>query len=310
MRITLFPVLVCAIAFAQTPDSQIAFEVATIKPSGPPGMGRMRIGNQGGPGTPDPGRFTCDRCNLSMLVSTAYNLNYVQISGPSWLAEAQFDLTAKVPEGATEAQLRVMIQNLLIERFKLAAHREKKDAPVYELTVAKSGPKLKTSTGEADPPDSTGRGGFRPPPPSRARDADGFPQFPPGRRSMMVMMPGRARWRLVDESMAQFSKSLQGMVGRPVNDATGLTGKYDFELSFSPAAGGLTMGRGMLPGPLPPPSGVGTGGPEGPAASTPDDSAPSIFTAIQDQLGLRLESKKGPVEMLVIDHAEKVPTEN
>ena len=129
MRIILFSAIACAIAFAQTPDSQVAFEVATVKPSAPAGLGRIRIGNRGGPGTEDPGRFTCDRCNLSMLVSTAYDLNVVQISGPSWLTEPQFDVTAKVPEGATKAQFRIMMQNLLIERFKLAAHREKKDLP-------------------------------------------------------------------------------------------------------------------------------------------------------------------------------------
>lgn len=205
-----------------------------------------------------------------------------------------------------------MMQNLLIERFKLAVHREKKDLPVYELTVAKSGPKLKASAGEADAPDPAGRGAAPPPPPrpgQMPRDADGFPQLPPGRRSMMIMMPGRARWRLVDESMEQFSKSLQGMAGRPVNDSTGLTGKYDFELSFAPAAGGMgLMGRGpMIALPPPPP---GAGGPGGPDTSASDDSVPSIFTAVQDQLGLKLESKKGPVDTLVIDHIEKTPTEN
>ncbi len=245
-----------------------------------------------------------------MLISIAYDLNYVQISGPSWLAEQQFDVTAKVPEGATKAQFRIMIRNLLIERFKLAAHREKKDLPMYELTVAKSGPKLKASAGEADAPDIAGRGAAPPPRPGEMpRDADGFPQLPPGRRSMMIMMPSRVRWRLVDESMEQFSKELQGMAGRPVIDATGLTGKYDFELRFAPAGNGVDfMGRGLMRGPAPPPPGAG--GPIAPDASAPDDSAPSIFTAVQDQLGLKLESKKGPVDTLVIDHIEKTPTEN
>ena len=124
----------------------------------------------------------------------------------------------------------------------------------------------------------------------------------------MIMMPGRARWRVVDESMEQFSKSLQAMVRRPVNDSTGLTGKYDFELTFAPATNGVDfMGRGLMPGPLPRPPGGGPGAPE---AALPDDSAPSIFSAVQDQLGLKLESKKGPVDTLVIDHIEKTPTEN
>lgn len=75
MRIILFSAAICALAFAQTPDSQVAFEVATVKPSAPAGLGPMRIGSRGGPGTPDPGRITCDRCSLSMLVSTAYDLS-------------------------------------------------------------------------------------------------------------------------------------------------------------------------------------------------------------------------------------------
>jgi uncharacterized protein (TIGR03435 family) len=317
MRVILFSVLICAIAVAQTPDSQIAFEVATLKPSAAAGMGPLRIGNRGGPGTADPGRFTCERCNLAMLVSTAYDINYVQISGPSWLSETQFDLVAKVPEGATKAQFRVMMQNLLIDRFKLAVHRDKKEAQIYELSVAKGGPKLKASAGPEDPgPEDIRRGqgggvsGLPPPPPRMARDTDGFPQLPPGRHSMMAMAPGRMRWRLADESMEAFSKSLQGMVGRPVNDATGLTGKYDFELTFAPAANGMDfMGRGLLPGPMARPPGANPAGPDG-AATPPDDSVPSIFTAIQDQLGLKLESKKGPVDTLVIDHIEKTPTEN
>jgi uncharacterized protein (TIGR03435 family) len=310
MRIILSVMLLTGAAFAQTPDSTVAFEVATIKLSAPAGVGPIRIGDRGGPGTEDPGRFSCERCNLSMLLSTAYDINYVQISGPSWLAEQQFDLTAKVPEGATKAQFRVMMQNLLIERFKLAAHHEKKDLPAYELTVAKGGPKLKASTGAAELPDDAGRGGA-PPPPRPMRDADGFPQLPPGRHSMMAMSPGRARWRLVDESMEQFSKSLQGMVGRPVNDATGLTGKYDFELSFAPAANGVDfMGRGLMSGPMPRPPGGGAAGPDGASVAPADDSIPSIFAAVQDQLGLKLESKKAPVDTLVIDHIEKAPTEN
>jgi uncharacterized protein (TIGR03435 family) len=317
MRVILFSAFVCGIAVAQTPDSQIAFEVATVKPSALAGLGPMRIGNRGGPGTADPGRFNCERCSLAMLVSTAYDINYVQISGPSWLSETQFDLVAKVPEGATKAQFRVMMQNLLIDRFKLAVHHDKKDAQIYELTIAKGGPKLKASVGPADPgpeePRGQGRGvsGLPPSPPRPARDADGFPQLPPGRHSLMAMTPGRVRWRLVDESIEEFSKSLQGMVGRAVNDATGLTGKYDFELTFAPAANGMgPMGRGLMPGPMPHPPGVGQAVPDGASTAPPDDSVPSIFTAVQDQLGLKLEPKKGPVDTLVIDHIDKTPTEN
>ena len=139
MRIILLCALVFAMGLAQTPDAQIAFEVAAVKPSAPMGMGPMRIGTRGGPGTADPGRFTCERCTLAMLVSTAYDINYVQIAGPSWLREPEFDIAAKIPEGATKALFRKMMQNLLSERFKLTAHQEKRDLPIYEMTVAKKG---------------------------------------------------------------------------------------------------------------------------------------------------------------------------
>jgi uncharacterized protein (TIGR03435 family) len=120
---------------------------------------------------------------------------------------------------------------------------------------------------------------------------------------MLMMTPAGARWRAIDETMDEFASHLQGMVGRPVHNATGLTGKYDFELSFTPSAGQSLM-HGLPPLRLPPP-----GGPDG-AGAAPEDSGQTIFAALQDQLGLKLESKKGPVDTLVIDHIEKTPTEN
>lgn len=302
-------VSVWAFACAQTPDSQVAFEVATIKPSAPVGMGRIRFGTRGGPGTADPGRFTCDHCTLGMLISTAYDINFNQISGPPWLTEGSFDLVAKIPEGATKAQFRMMMQNLLVERFKIALHRDKKEMPIYELTVAKGGPKLKTSEGPPEQPPERGFGrgasGLPPPPPVRPSDASQTVRMPSGRFPMMAIGPNGAHWRMVDQTMQSFAAQLQGPVGRPVTDGTGLIGKYDFELTFSPAASGTNM-RNMFPGLPPPPPGV----PGGPDAAPPDDSGISIFTALQDQLGLKLESKKGPVDTLVIDHIEKTPTEN
>jgi len=312
MRTALLSILFCGWAAAQTPAPKPEFEAATVKPSASAGLGPVRIGTRGGPGTGDPGRFTCDRCNLAQLISIAYDINFVQISGPSWLREPEFDIVAKIPEGATKEQFREMMQNLLSERFKLAVHHEKKDLPIYEMTVAKGGPKLKESTGPADMPDPNGRAPAPPPPPPppggfAGRGSDGAapqpPPFPPGRFPMMMMTPAGARWRVIDESMDEFASRLQGMVGRPVRNATGLTGKYDFELSFTPTAGQSLMPGGP-PLRLPPPP-VSDG-----AAAAPDDSGPTIFAALQDQAGLKLESKKGPVDTLVIDHIEKTPTEN
>jgi len=306
---TLGAALLALSAWAQTTPQ---FEVATVKASPPPtGRGPVAIGTRGGPGTQDPERFSCLRCTLASLISTAYNVNGMQISGPDFLTGDMFEIVAKVPAGATREQLREMVKNLLVERFKMTAHMETKDVPIYELVVTKGGAKLKDSEGQADLPDAPGRRGAAPaPPPGPERlkmGSDGIPALPPGRRPMMIMMPGKARWRQVDVSMADFAKQLQNQVGRPVNDATGLKGKYDFELTFAPDFSVMGRGRGvMFIAPGGPPPGAAPGG----DASTPDESAPSIFTAIQEQLGLKLESKKGPVEMVVVEKIEKTPTEN
>lgn len=320
MRVSFFPFLAVVCALAQTPDPKVTFEVATVKASAPPEMGRIRVGMHGGPGAQDPGRFTCENCNLSMLITTAYDIDFINISGPDFMNSQRFDIVAKVPEGATKEQFRVMLQNLLIERFKLAVHHDKKDMPIYELTVAKNGPKLKASTGPAESPNLEGRGaGAAPPPPvprDMGRGPDGGPQLPPGRYPIMMMGPKGARARQVDQSMPEFAKWLQRLVGRPVNDATGLTGKYDIELSFSQSGGGAMMimggkGAGPLPPPPPGPAPGGAGGSGGPeSASMPEDNGPTIFAALQEQLGLKLEPKKGPVDVLVVDHIEKTPTEN
>ena len=294
-----------AFACAQPADSP-SFEVATIKLAAPMPMGRIMVGTRGGPGTPDPGRFTCNNCNLTMLISQGYDINFIQISGPPWMDSQRFDVIAKVPEHTTKAQFRVMIQNLLIERFKLAVHHDTKEMPIYELSVAKNGPKLRDSAGPVEMPQGGPRP-FAPPKPG----AEGPPALPEGRFPMMVMSPRGARWRLVDESMPDFAQQLQPQVGRPVTDATGLKGKYDIELTFSGGAG--LVGLRMLGGVPPPPPGAPVqvqDGAEKGAPSTPEDNGPTIFTAIQEQLGLKLEAKKGPVDILVIDHVEKTPTEN
>src|SRR5438093_1564655 len=142
--------------------------------------------------------------------------------------------------------------------------------------------------------------------------SDGFPKLPPGagRGNFMMIMNGRFRMTANRQSMSGLAEMLGNQLGRPVVDMTGLTAKYDFTLDFAPEEGQRMMGpMGALPHPPPPPPGEGGGG--GAIPSAPDSqSGPSLFTAVQEQLGLKLDSKKGPVDLLVIDHLEKVPTEN
>lgn len=304
---------------AQQPDSQVTFEVASVKPSAPPEGGRMVMGARGGPGSADPIRFTASNFSLSSLISMAYDLKPYELSAPSWLNGERFDIVAKVPPGATREQFRLMLQNLLAERFKLVIHRETKELPIFELVVGKGGPKFKES---ADQTDTVVQPGALPPPPPSGgpmqmkMGKDGFPEMPAG-RTMMMMMPGRARMTAYKETMQWLATRLSTQAGRPVMDATGLTKKYDFTLEFAPE------GSGMGPGGMAPPVGGGGGGgamvmmaqvpgPGGPAAHSAADheSVPTLATALQEQLGLKLESKKGPVSIVVVDKIEKVPTEN
>ena len=143
---------------------------------------------------------------------------------------------------------------------------------------------------------------------------DGFPVLPPGRAAaapMISLMSGNARMAANGQSMAGLAEMLSSQLDLPVVDMTGLTGNYDFTLSFAPEGGvGLRLPAGIAP---PPPAGPppGEGGPGMPVASAPDgQSSPNLFTALQEQLGLKLEQRKGPVDLLVIDHLEKAPVEN
>jgi uncharacterized protein (TIGR03435 family) len=335
-------------ALGQTPDGQPSFEVATIKPAPPPaaikGSGdrvMMMMGSRGGPGTNDPGRYTCNNCNLQMLMIQAYGVESYQLTIPSSMESERFDISAKVPEGTTKDQFNLMLQNLLAERFKLKIHRETKEGQVYELTVNKGGVKLK----ESAPPEPKEAAADAPPPGppplpfnggKLTLDKDGFPVMPKGagggRGPMTLRVPGKARMQFEQESMEEFAKVLARQLAKPVTDLTGLKAKYDFTMTWDGAnlGGGLfgPGGRGQVtfslsqagPGGPPPPGGDRPGGDRaGSAASdgtTPlsagsdSEGVPTLFGALQSQLGLKLEAKKGQMELIVVDHVEKVPTEN
>lgn len=255
----------------------------------------IRMG--GGPGTPDPGRINYTGVPLMLILANAYDVKNFQINGPSWLDSERFDITAKVPAGATKEEVRTMMQNLLAERFHLTLHREKKELQGFELTVGKGGPKLKES--EPDPAAADGQPAQQPGPPKR--DADGKPVLQgPGMMMMMTMGPKGPMAQSVAKSqpLSQLVQLLGNQLRMPVVDKTGLTGKYDFTLEYAPDMS--TMG-GMMP---PPPGGGST-----PPAGA-EEGGPDITTAIRQQLGLKLDSKKMPIDILVIDHVDKVPTEN
>lgn len=302
----------CA-AFAQS------FEVASIKPSPPPSPGRMLVGMRGGPGTADPGQLTITNMGLGDLIQYAWNVKSYQVQGPGWLDSARFDIIARIPSGATVQDARVMMRNLLAERFGLVLHHATREASVYALLVAKNGPKLKEAA--PDPGTAAGSAPDAPAPDAALRapvtGKDGFPQLPPGagRRGAMMMMAPGGRVRVVanGSSIAKFLDVLAMQLDRPIVDETGLKGAYDITLDFAPDPA-VMQARMAAMGASPPP-GMASGGPmdggRGPAAGAPDDNnAATIFTALTEQLGLRLEARKGPVDMLVIDSARKTPLEN
>jgi len=283
-------VIVCGLAHGQTADPALTFEVASIKPSPPPD-GRPRavraIGVPGSPYGKDPGRFATENFSLSNLITMAYDIPYYRLSAPDLLVRSEFNVEAKMPVDTTKEQFQVMLQNLLAERFGLKVHWTSKQMDLYNLVVAKGGPKLKPAEPDPPPGDEDSRqAGPGGPPQLRA---DGYPIPPPGNQKWMAIMRDKAVMRGHNETTAQMASAFSSQVGGPVNDATGLTGNYDYLLYWS-----TSTGRSLSAA----------------APATSDVEGPSLFDAVQEQLGLKLEAKKGPVQVLVVDHVANSPTQN
>jgi bla regulator protein blaR1 len=253
------------------------FEVATIKPSDP---GQRGSRAQVQPG----GRVVISGVPVRDMMALAYRVRDFQITGgPGWLATDGWDIEARAEAGSfspptappdpnTPDPMSIRLQSLLEDRFQLNTHRETKDLPIYELSVAKGGSKIKLSDDQTFPAQV------------------GAPISPPQAgtvpRGGMRRSPGTLNANAVQVSV--LAMALSQLLGRTVTDKTGLQGLYDLKLQWAldapPAAGKV---------------------PEAP----PDSNAPSIFTALQEQLGLKLDSAKGPVEIIVVDSVQK-PTEN
>ncbi|MGH9448441.1 MAG: TIGR03435 family protein, partial [Terriglobia bacterium] len=299
----------------ETAASTLRFEVASIKPAKPDARGvSIMI---------PPGRFTATNVTAKMLIEFAFNYKQAGISlrddqilgGPKWINSKRFDIDAKVEDSIVDEeekklhfdhwgdQIRLMVQSMLAERFKLKVTQETKELPIYVLVVAKHGPKLTQSTVPLPGP---------------------LGSKPPGsgpRRGPMMRI-SRGQLTGIGMSVGDLATAISRVPeigGREIVDQTGLKGRYDFTLKWKPEERQGQMFGGPGPGGAAGP-GEGTGITAGPGAaangqsaagmpSAPASSAPSIFTAIQQQLGLRLKSGKGPVEMLVIDHVEP-PTPN
>jgi uncharacterized protein (TIGR03435 family) len=269
--------------------AKLEFEVASVKLTAPKASAAEKM--SGGPGTSDPEHFSFPNATLKQLLLRAYGLREYQFSGPSWLGSTLVDILAKVPPGTTQEQFNAMLQNLLVERFNLTFHHEAKEILVYEMTVAKNGLKLKESDLKAKPPerDSDGRLVLGKP------DKDGLPQLPPGSTLPLIARTTNGITRMTgrSDSLSDLASFLGPGLSHPIVDKTGLTGKYDFKLAFS--------SEGFGPPRLASPS---------PLSDTPTEPGPSLLKAVEDQLGLKLEPKKDLVDILVVDHIDRVPTEN
>jgi uncharacterized protein (TIGR03435 family) len=326
--------LVAGTLLGQGAQPAPTFEVASIKPAQPFSLEKMQSG-QLHVASIKGSQANFQFVSLSDLLVYAFRAKPYQISGPSWIRDGRWDLVTKLPEGASQDRVPEMIQSLLVDRFKLAAHHESRENPVYELVVDKGGPKLMLSRPEDDPLAS--KDGVPTSPP--ALPLGGFPggggnmRFGNDGRGVITGSPngttrvsqapnGGMRFEMSRMTISALAEMLTPLLDRPVIDGTGLKGTYQITLDLPFDAmmrviqnlGGTAAVQGGFAG-FP---GGGFGGFAGgvggaPGAGSPgaasDPSASSVFQSVQ-QLGLKLQSGRAPVDTIVIDHLEKTPTEN
>ncbi|MDR3698072.1 MAG: TIGR03435 family protein [Candidatus Sulfopaludibacter sp.] len=234
--------LAACCALAQTP----AFEVASIKPN--------YSGRNGSDSDDHEGVLTANNLSLKRLIMRAYQVRDYQVMGPDWLDSERFDIAAKPPSAADSEQLNLMLQSMLVDRFKLAVHHDTKVFPVYGLLVAKGGLKVKEV-------EDTGNHDNR------------------GKRGQFIGLQC---------SMARFAEQMGRNMDRPVLDMTGRKGVFNLTLNWMPEEAQVAKEE----------------------SRADVQTYPPLLTALQEQLGLKLEPKKAPLDVLVIDHVERVPTEN
>ncbi|HLK50356.1 MAG TPA: TIGR03435 family protein [Bryobacteraceae bacterium] len=311
------PILLAASLSAQTTAAP-SFEVATIKPAPPMDRARLAAGQVHVGLRTDAGRVDIGFFSLADLIRTAYRIKPYQLSGPEWLSSQRWDVAATIPPGAKAEQVPEMLQALLAERFKLSVHRTAAEHAIYALVANKNGLKLKAAEPDApapaasdQAPDAHGGGADAGENQVRITQSEGgrgatvsSPKF--GQMKVSNGEGGAMRMEFSKMSMSDLADMLSQFVERPVLDMTGLSGRYQVALDLSmedlmTAARAAGMGAAMGRAP-----GADASRAPADAASTPTSS---IFTAIQ-QLGLKLEPRRASVDMIVVDHAEKAPTEN
>ena len=280
-------------------DSKTTFDTASIRVNPPETGFHFAVDSgSGGPGSADPGMFRGSKCTLATLIAKAFELQNYQFPARTSLPEGTFEIAATIPAGTTPAEFQTMLQTLLKERFGLTFHFAEKKMRGYRLVVAKNGSKLKES------------GNSPRPVAAENHEQHGFA----GHNGLMIFN-GSARYRGDHQSGADIARLLSDQFSLPVNDQTGLQGKYDVSLAWSGAvahsggnhaeatAAGGWGGAGHME--------HGGGGAAGSGASTGEPSGPTLFDAVQEQLGLRLVSAEQVIaRIFTIDHVDSLPTAN
>jgi len=260
---------------------------------------------KGGPGTSDPGRITYTQVPLIQVLMTAWGIEYYQLDCPAWLKTGPRDqnwytITATMPPRTTQQQFQVMLQTLLVERFRILLHHETRNYPGYELVIAPGGSKLRQPA-DPDAPDPD-RG------PNGDIGDDGFLVLPKGhgkgvsmaRNGMYAKFQNCTLDEMIEPYLRSFIQLSTGEESTHIVDNTGLSGKYDYSLKFDArsTAARLVVAPGVQTA-----TSAGT-------ASEPS-GLPDLFHAMEQQLGLRLVKSKGfPLDTIVIDHIERMPIED
>lgn len=314
---------------AQTAASNLTFDVASVRPSPPIDKQKMAADIQAGK-MPNFGvhinglRAEYNYVTLKDLISAAYKVKAIQVTGPAWLATDHFDIVAKMPDGSKKDDAPAMLQALLADRFKLVCHRETQEHPVLALVIGRGGPKMKESPGDApaidpdtplkpgeiqmDTPDGPARmtidrkaGGA-----TLNMGAKGTITYSMDTQSMMMhMTSSKTTMAALADTLTAMMTQMGGGSGRQVLDQTGLKGNYEVTLEFSLAdAMAAARAQGMdVPG------GGGSASGSAGVASDPGGGGSTVAASVE-KLGLKLEQRKAPVEQIVVDSMEKTPTEN
>jgi uncharacterized protein (TIGR03435 family) len=261
-------------ADAQSP--QPAFEVASVKEN-------TSVSENSGISGPLPGRFRITNTPLRFILLYAFQvLDHQLIDAPGWTESVRFDITATYPGRATpsDPDTRAMLRTLLADRFGLVTHRETREMPMYALVLARKdgtlGPQLVRSSVDCDKWLAEKR--------PQMGEGSPSPVAPGGKRPVCLMLTTRRFITAGTRSIPQLTSSLQALTGRPVVDRTGLQGTFDFDLQWTSGTVGTPVGT-----------------------NAPPDDGPSIFAALQEQLGLRLEPGRGSFDVVVVD-AVRRPT--